>query len=45
MKRRQEDMNSNFLGDVHKELTPLPHPPGPDSLRVDVINGWPLTTY
>ena len=36
-----------FCMDVHMELTPLSplvriHPPEPDPLCVDVINGWPL---
>ena len=30
----------NFLVVVHMAL--IPHPLGPDPLRVDVINGWPF---
>jgi len=41
------DSNFNFCVDVHMGLD-LPyvhmHPPEPDPLRVDVINGWPLIT-
>src|SRR6218665_2811629 len=42
------DSNFNFLcGRPHGAGAPLPpvhmRPPEPDPLRVDVINGWPLT--
>src|SRR6218665_4158438 len=39
------DSNFNFLcGRPHGAGPPPPRPPEPDPLRVDVINGWPLSS-
>ena len=44
--RRQDGVSELliFCLDIHMKLTPSPlvrmHPPEPDPLRVDVMNGW-----